>query len=85
MLTLLTAGWLELCLQPLAALCQFAVPMPTAEPELSVLSNTLCQNALAQVQHLLKQRALGGLGAWIKLDHLYENGTYLEMCLTSSE
>lgn len=49
MLTLLTAGWLELCLQPLAALYEFALLVPTAESELSLFSNTLCQNTLAQV------------------------------------
>lgn len=45
-LTLLTAGWLELCLQPLAGLYECALLMPTAESELSLFRTTLCQNAL---------------------------------------
>lgn len=84
MLTLLTAGWLELCLQPLAALCEFALLMPTAEAELSLLSNTLCQNALALVWHSLKHTQ-SSWGTCIKLAHLCERSICLERYLTSSK
>lgn len=41
LLTLLTAGWLKLCLQSFAGQYEFALLMPTAESELSLFSNTV--------------------------------------------